>query len=187
MFIEAIIIGLIFGKLRSGKISELERVRFRGLRFIFLVILLDFILRFFIMLLEPPVSSALFFVYPFVSILIYIFTILMLDLNKNLKYVRIIESGFVLNLLPMILNGGKMPVSPEAILKIGKVNEYALLKGDFLLGHKILTDGTRFKILSDIIPVKYIIPKVISIGDIVIAIGLILFIGYYMTRGREKR
>lgn len=185
MFIEALLIGLIFGKLRSGKISELENINIKGLYYILLVIVLDFILRIFIKRLGPPVSTALFYIYPFISILIYVFTIMMLDINKNLKYIRLVESGFVLNLLPMVLNGGKMPVSGDAILKLGKVNEYALLKGDFLLGHKLLTDGTRFKILSDIIPVPFIIPKVISIGDIIIALGIILFIGHYMSRGRR--
>ena len=185
MFIEAIIGGIILGRLRSGNISALENIKFKGWKFLIVLLLMDMGLRFYIVKSSSNLGWTLFNYYPILSIIFYLLTIVILDLNKNLKHIRIIQSGYVLNLLPMITNGGKMPVLESALNSIGKFTEIELLKNNLLLTHKLVDDTTKFRFLSDIIPFPYFIPKVISIGDIILSIGLILFISHYMTIGRK--
>ncbi len=185
MFIEAILGGIILGRLRSGNVAALENIKFKGLKSIVTLLIMDLVLRFFILKSNSVLANKLFYYYPIFSVLFYGFVIIILGINQKLKYMRLIQSGFVLNLLPMIANGGKMPVLESALQSIGKFQEIDLLKSNLLLTHTLVNEGTRFRALSDIIPIPYFLPKVISIGDIVLSLGLILFISHYMTMGRK--
>lgn len=185
MFLESIFLGIIFGRLRSGKISALENIKFKGWKSIIVLLLIDLGLRFFILRSTSEVGDFLFEYYPIFSIFFYLYTIFILGINQNLKHLRLMQSGFVLNLLPMIANGGKMPVSESALMKVGKLKEVELLREDLFLTHTLISESTRFKALSDILPIKYLFPKVISPGDIVLSIGIIFFISHYMTMGRK--
>lgn len=186
MFVEAILIGIILGRFRSGKLSALENINFKGLIFIVALLILDTVLRFFLSSSSVSFADTLFIYYPIFSMGIYLATIIVLELNKNIKYMRLIESGFILNFLPMVLNGGKMPVLESALVEIGKIREVEIMRQGLMMGHKLIDSNTRFTILADFIPMNIFIPKVISIGDIIIALGIILFISHYMTVGRKK-
>lgn len=181
MIVEAVFFGIILGYLKRGNLKNLNQVKIKGIYFAVTVLILDFILRIFILNVKSEISNRLFYIYPYVNLFIYFIFIAFLEFNRETKFFRIIESGFLLNFLPMFLNRGKMPVSSEAMMKIGKSSEIFLLENNLLLGHSLLNENTRFKILSDIIPFKIFIPKVISIGDIVITIGIVLFISHYMS------
>lgn len=185
LFIEAILLGIILGRFRGGKLSSLEKINFKGLYFILGLLIFDFILRFFLSTSNHQIFDNIFVYYPIFSMFIYIVTIFILDLNKDIKYFRLIESGFILNLLPMILNGGKMPVSESAMISIGKIEEVEIMKKGLMFGHQLINENTRFSFLSDIIPFNFFIPKVISLGDIVIALGVALFISHYMIKDRK--
>lgn len=185
MFIEAILAGIVLGRLRNGSINALDKIEFKNWKVLIGLIVSDLLLSFFIVKSTSNLGNILFEYYPYISTLFYISTILLLGFNLHLKYVRVIQSGYVLNLLPMIANGGKMPVSETALLQIGKMNELELLKSDLLLNHTLIHEGTRFKLFSDIIALPYFLPKVISIGDIVLSLGLVFFISHYMTTGRK--
>jgi hypothetical protein len=89
--------------------------------------------------------------------------------------------GITLNLIPTITNGGRMPVSKNALLKLNMIDQLKILQEDIVITHTLITNSTKFKFLSDIIPVKYFLPKVISIGDIVLSIGIFLMIQKFMT------
>ncbi len=185
MFIEAILLGIILGRLRSGKVSALEKVNFKGLGIILALLIFDIVFRFFLSSSQTSIADSLFIYYPVFSMIIYLGTIIVLEINKNIKNMRIIEAGFILNFLPMALNGGKMPVLKSALLEIGKTREAQIMEQGLMLGHKLIDNNTRFSLLADFIPLNIFIPKVISLGDIVIAIGIILFISHYMTIGRK--
>lgn len=180
MFVEAIIIGILFGLLRNGNIKKLNKLNLKGLRILLGVLLFDLILRFFILKSNTKLSAFFFDIYPIISILIFIIAFSVFELNKDTKYFRIMQAGYLLNFLPIISNGGKMPVLESALSEIGKSYEIQLLKENLILTHCLMDDNTRFKALGDILPIKFFIPKVISVGDIVIFAGLILFIAHYM-------
>ncbi|MDO5028817.1 MAG: DUF5317 domain-containing protein [Bacillota bacterium] len=185
MVIEAIVLGLIIGKLRSGNISSLEHIKFKGTKALLALFIFDLLLRFFIVKTNNNLASILFSYYPFFNLLVYFLVIIILEINKNLKYLRIVQGGFVLNFLPMLLNNGKMPVLKEALEKINKFDQIEILLKDSVLTHSLINDTTRFKALADIFPLNFFIPKVISLGDVFIALGLALFISHYMTGGRS--
>jgi len=111
-------------------------------------------------------------------VLSYVLLLWVLSCNLQSRGMYIVLLGTLLNFLAIIANGGLMPVSPEARLWAGKPT-----LGESGLG-KVLPEGTgillpidqtNLWLLSDIIPINFI-HIVISIGDILIAIGLLIFI-----------
>ena len=91
--------------------------------------------------------------------------------------------GYIFNLLPISVNG-KMPVSLNALIITSDIEKINLIKNGFSLSHKVFEDPKLF-FLSDIIPIPkpYIYARVISIGDILISIGL--FIGLFLLSRRK--
>lgn len=102
--------------------------------------------------------------------------------NFREKGFKLVLSGSILNFIPIALNNGKMPVSTKA-LKFSKLyTELTFLEEGRILTHILADKSTKLNILSDIIPIPkpYPFPKIISIGDILIAIGLFVLIQTYM-------
>jgi hypothetical protein len=90
--------------------------------------------------------------------------------------------GFLLNATAIFLNGGAMPVSAKAAetagitLNVTKEGLYALINGN-----------TRLWFLGDIIPLTFLRNFAISIGDIIAAVGLMLFIITGMKQSKLSR
>jgi len=114
------------------------------------------------------------------ALLVLSYVLLLWVLSRNLHSwgMRILLLGTLLNFLAIVANGGLMPVSPEARLWAGKP---ALGESGF---GKVLPEGTgillpidqtNLWLLSDIIPINFI-HVVLSIGDVLIALGLLIFI-----------
>lgn len=72
--------------------------------------------------------------------------------------------GFSLNTLTIVLNGG-MPFSPRAAERVG-------LPVLTVVGHLPITGHTRLSLLSDVIALPPI-HRVVSIGDLLISVGII--------------
>lgn len=187
MFIEAIVIGLVIGLILKGKILNLNNIKFNGFPILLGIIAIDLILRQFIVRSNSQMALTMFSLYPKFNIVVYFITIVILGLNNHLKHMREIQAGYVLNFLPMFANEGKMPVSADAMISIGKSMEVEFLNKNLYLGHSLMNESTRFKALCDTIPISFPIPKVISLGDIAISIGLILFIIYYMRNEKNVK
>lgn len=181
MILEALIVGLFLGKIRKGNINQLNNVVFNGQSLFIGFVIFDFLIRFYIVKSKSDFSFKLFDIYPIISLVIYFLIISLLEVNKDKKFLRIVQSGFVLNFIPMILNSGKMPVSPDALRNLGMESKYNLLASNSVLTHQLANENTRFYILSDIIPVRIFLDKIISFGDILIFIGIVGFLATYMV------
>lgn len=104
--------------------------------------------------------------------------------NIERKSFKLIMLGTLLNFIVIMLNDGQMPVSSEAMLKAG-LNEdlNALINGE-IITHTIIAKNTLLKFLGDIIllPKPYPRPKVLSIGDIFMAVGVFVYIQEIMIK-----
>lgn len=78
-------------------------------------------------------------------------------------------AGAALNLAVMLPNGG-MPVSRAALAEIG--GAHVDVAEGHLYKHVVVDDDTTFAVLGDVIPVPPL-GLVASVGDIVLALGLI--------------
>lgn len=101
--------------------------------------------------------------------------------NHHLPGTVLIALGLALNAVVIAANGA-MPVAPSAMAALG-VDPGVVPAGK----HTLLTEGTRLPWLADIFPLP-LLRSVISVGDIVLAAGLIPLTHALMTfRPVEER
>jgi len=185
MVYDGIVIGLIVGLLRGGVFGAL-----RGLSRLQLVagwifpLLLIFQFGYFYLQGRNEILQQ----YTGISIMvIYVIGLLFVALNRNQPGFKTIFVGVLLNFLVMALNGGTMPVSLEAASMIGLEYAELLQVNDVVFKHAALTELTRLPFLGDIIPVVAPYPRemVISIGDIVMNVGIFMFLQQIMTAEKK--
>lgn len=187
MIIETLLLAFIIGKIRGGRLRNMGLLEIRGW-YIFLISFLIEVLSILIGInnwgnLGYLVENNLFIIHSLVYLLIFIGFVINLD-KKGIIFVLI---GTILNCLPIILNHGKMPVSVAGLKNSFLYEQLNLLKGEKILTHTLINKETKLSILSDIIPIPkpYPFPKVISIGDIVIAVGIFILVQEAMKLKRK--
>jgi len=167
MFIEALIFAVIIGYILKGRIKNLENV---DIKCIYLVFISFFIEFFIIIIIRKEFINIGIFTY-ILDAIMYILLATFIYFNRKNKYIVLMGLGFLLNAIPIFLNGGAMPVSAKAAevaglsLNMSKEGLYSLIN-----------PSTRLWFLGDIIPLTFLRNFAISIGDIIAALGLMLFV-----------
>ncbi len=108
----------------------------------------------------------------------YLLLLAFVWMNRRLPGMPIIALGLLMNLTVMLANGGYMPITPEAVQRVG--HEYELQSTEPGARLKYTKDillpreQTRLWFLSDIfvLPPPFPIPTVFSPGDAVLALGV---------------
>src|SRR5690606_1875513 len=93
-------------------------------------------------------------------------------LNRDLPGRKLMLLGVSLNLLVIVLNGFKMPVTENLLLWTTEEEFFASSQA---LTHSIMEPGTRLKLLSDIfiIPPGFFGSGIYSLGDFLLYIGVV--------------
>lgn len=128
---------------------------------------------------------------------IFSFAILLWALYKNLhiKWMFVVIIGIFLNFLAITVNGGAMPVSADALETAGLHKYCEILQKGLYPTHTVMMpdDPLVARILGDFIPIvpPHPRPRVISIGDIIMTIGVVLVMfgaisKDYGQEGKEK-
>jgi Family of unknown function (DUF5317) len=102
--------------------------------------------------------------------------------NARLPGIPVILVGLVLNAIVITTNGG-MPVSAAALRSSDQADVLADLQGSGADKHHLETDGDVVTFLGDVIAIPSPIAQVVSIGDVLVYLGLIWFVVAAM-RGR---
>lgn len=171
MFIEAIVISIIIGYILKGNIKNLENINISKLYLVFIGFGIEVIINILIMngiLIRGTLTFIL-------DLIMYILIFIFAYYNKKSLYLVIMAMGFLLNAIPIFLNGGAMPVSSSAARTAGLTQNVAK-EGLY----KLIDSNTKFGFLGDVIPLTIFRHFAISIGDIISAIGLMFFIIYGM-------
>lgn len=100
-------------------------------------------------------------------------------LHRHLAGVWLVALGLALNAVVIAANGA-MPVDPAAVRALG-LGELEVPVGK----HTLLTDDTRLPWLADILPLPPL-RSIVSVGDLVIAVGLLPLTHALMTWGRGE-
>lgn len=186
MVYDGILIGLIVGFFRAGLwngLRALSRVAIRG-GLIFPVLLL---LQFGIFYLEPK-SDFLSRYSGYFFAAVYVAGLTVLWLNRKEKGFWLIFTGVALNFLVMAANGGRMPVSLEAVSVLDPVYTEMLQSGTAVTKHMLMDESTRLAFLGDIIPLTSPYPRdqAISIGDVIMNVGIFVFIQQLMLKSKAE-
>ncbi|MGH2819927.1 MAG: DUF5317 domain-containing protein [Actinomycetota bacterium] len=98
--------------------------------------------------------------------------------NRRTPGILLVGAGLALNALVIALNGG-MPVSDRAV----QVSGAPTVEGD-RLKHERLSSDTNLPWLGDVIPVP-VLGEVLSIGDLVLALGIAQLVHGRTLAGRN--
>ncbi|MGB7604987.1 MAG: DUF5317 domain-containing protein [Lutisporaceae bacterium] len=185
MIIESIGSSLLVGKLRKGKFSNMKTAEIYKWYLIVGAFLLEFITVFL------SAKGYKLFINNIFIIHLISYSLLFIGIYFNIGRLsfKIIMLGTLLNFIVIMLNDGQMPVSQEAMVKAGLTEDLnALLHGE-IITHTIIVKNTLLKFLGDIIilPKPYPRPKVFSIGDIFMAVGVFVYIQEIMIRKITKK
>jgi F0F1-type ATP synthase assembly protein I len=185
MFEVALIAGVIVGFLRGGTLDRLTKVPFK---FIYLLIVA------FVIQIGLSLASHWLNIPHIVGYLLILFSYLLiisgLFLNRKDLFIQIILVGIFLNFLVIAVNGG-MPISAKSAKLIG-INQKTFsrtLKKDYIR-QATSSSKTDLFFLGEIIPLPlpYPFPSVYSVGDILISLGLFLYLQSHLTyKAKRKR
>lgn len=167
MFIISFAAAIILGYILGGRIKNLENINLKAIYLIFISFGLEFII---VMCMRKNLLSIGTITF-LLDVIMYSLLMIFVILNRKNICIVIMGIGFLLNAVPIFLNGGAMPVSQEAIRILGFSSN---ISSEGL--YRTMESGTRLWFLGDIIPISFISSFIISIGDIVTSLGLILLI-----------
>ncbi|TCO76443.1 DUF5317 domain-containing protein [Marinisporobacter balticus] len=181
MLIEGIGMGLLIGKIRGGKISNLRLLSIRA----WPLILISFTLQ-----LALVFSSKIHFLLKyggFIYDISLLLLVVLLVMNTSKKWIWVILIGVIMNLMVISFNGGKMPISIESLSLAGKYATIEGIKSGEILRYVPLNEAQGItKLLAKyiVIPKPYLLSKVMSVGDLLVSLGFVLFIQGEMIRNR---
>lgn len=170
MFIEAVLIGLFIGGFRGGRLSNIIDMNIRA----WYVILLALILQ-----VSPLILSNFEFMISAQKYILFTSTILMLLVvvfNLDKKGFWIILIGGLFNIGIMVFNGLSMPVNMASLDSASTLFESI---SDGSLINYVASDAAGIgKIFTKFIyvPKPYPFPKILTIGDIIMTIGLMFML-----------
>ena len=161
--------GLLLGRLAGGRLDGLTAVRFR------LAPLALGGLLFQLVLFSPAVTERVGDLGPTLYVASTVAVLVALLANLRLPGLWILAIGAAMNLLAIVSNGGYMPSSPEAWMAL---NGLAEVPTDAYTNSAIMTSATAFPALGDIFVFPRPLPlaNVFSVGDVLIAVGAIVFL-----------
>lgn len=184
LYVYIIIISIIIGLLRKGKLSSLSQISLKKIELILLACLIQAGLIFL-------GSKKIKFVLDYSSYMIifsYIVLLLAVWYNKALKGIKIIALGIIFNFIVIVANGGHMPVLLGSLYKAG-LDDFALvLKEGTYVTHALVTEKTLFGFLADVIPLPplFLDPSVVSAGDFLMFYGVFNLIQNAMLKKQNS-
>lgn len=173
MFIEPAIISVIIVFLRKRSLKKLKNVNIKGWYILFISAGVQVLIS--LSIKHNMLDKFVIKNFKYLIILSYLFLITTIIMNIEKRYMKLFLIGILLNLVVISANEGKMPVSIDGVKGINE--ETTLPYREFDIKHIGIDSNTKFKYLADIIliPKPYPLPKVISIGDIFLMLGIFIF------------
>lgn len=184
LYVYIIIISIIIGLLRNGKLSSLSEISLKKIELIVLACLIQGGLIFL-------GSKNIKFVLDYSSyMIIFSFIVLLLAVwyNKDLKGIKIITLGIIFNFIVIVVNGGHMPVLLSSLYKAGLDDFALILKEGTYVTHTLVTEKTLFRFLADVIPLPppFPDPSVVSVGDFLMFYGVFSLIQNAMVKKQNS-
>jgi hypothetical protein len=166
VFVDVALLALVLGKLLGGRLSTLADVRIRGKGLVFAAITLQLV-AFPVDLLPWSTPTA---VASAIWLCSYGLLVAMLLLNARMPGLPLIAAGLVSNVIAIVANGGLMPVRGAALRAAG--TDYDVHNNSVQLA------APHLGALVDRWAAPHWVPfaTVYSVGDVLIALGLVVAI-----------
>lgn len=177
MFLYAVLIGLIVGWIRKGKIEKIGYLTIK----LPLLLVSGVVIQILIFFLKLGLTDLNSIIPDIMLIISYVLILSGIILNLSIPYIKMILTGSVFNLIMMILNGFKIGVTLDAARAVYNEEITQLLLADKIRYFTIIPQEQFYK--GGFLPVgnAIIFPMILTIGDIIIYLGVILMIQKIMS------
>ena len=170
----AIPLGLLVGLLLGGSLAGLGAIRFRwaGLA------LCGFAAQ--VVLFSDPVTARVGDLGPPLYVASTALVFVAVLRNLAIRGMPLVAAGAASNLAAIVANGGYMPASPSAAAEMGR-------NASDTYSNTAIIESPALAPLTDVIPLPQWLPfaNIVSVGDILIAAGLVVVIAAAMRAGRR--
>jgi len=175
----ALVIALLAGWASGGSLKNLAKHQLRGSGLLFLVALLQLVIA--AMGQVPALAQT----GPLLHTLSYLPLFWVIWLNRHYLGGLVVGLGSLANFLVIAANGGRMPVSAEAIVRVSELEVLEMLRAGASFTHGLLSADTRLAWSADrfVFPDWLVFPHtVFSLGDAAMAAGLVIILWELMNR-----
>ena len=189
MFIEAILISIIIGLIRGGRLKVPKAVNHKTMGLFVFGIIIQYMLIFLTGMDETSSINKILSYTKQAHIISYILILIGIVTNIKFKSLWVALVGFLMNFFVIGLNGWKMPISLEGIKLIGSPNLYEMIDSGKMALYTPIVDSTKYPILGNIIIFAnpYPISRIISLGDLIISFGIFALIQEIMLGKGSNR
>lgn len=180
MFWSSALLGIIVGWLRNGKIKHLGQISLIGWPLSILAIMTQVIIWI-------DFSTKSYFLksyYPHLYVFSLLILLLFVYLQKRQAGMVILGLGLMLNLLVITTNQGMMPVDSTRMPAAVAEDLAAGGKSPF---YTPMNDETWLNFLGDSISLPCFHNQLFSIGDLVIGLGILIFIQQNMQKKKKVK
>ena len=168
-------LGIAIGYLRGGRLSHLAKFELRGAWLILIALIIQ--------LLIFPLGSGQQPLIPFSTeyfhLASYALLVVFVVLNWRQWGILAMGVGMLLNLLVITVNGGYMPTRPELLEAAGRSEAAAKLRELGVYANNMLLEpDTPLWFWGDVfyVPAGVPLANIFSVGDLLLALGLIFFL-----------
>ena len=179
LYIIIIVISIIIGLLRGGELERLANISVEGV----LLFAIALLLRLGVWALGLMGFTGILSYSPYLIIFSYVLLVFVSIRNIKLPSFRYIILGLLLNAFVIVVNGGRMPVLvKEGVIE--NISPTSFLEAETRVVHSLMNNNTLFAFLGDVISIPKPFPdnSIISVGDIMIFVGLFVLIQKTMMR-----
>jgi hypothetical protein len=180
----AVLLGLLIGFLRRGNLANLAQLKLCSLWLILLALVIQ-LLIFPLGRAEPLVKSGT----EYLHLVSYLLLLAFIVINWRYFEILVMGGGLALNLLVISVNNGYMPASAAALRHAGRGRVADILEQSLHHGNIVLMSAeTKLNFLGDFLYIPSAIPlsNAFSIGDLLLALGIIFLLGRRMVQSRQS-
>jgi hypothetical protein len=176
ILLAALVVSFVVGVLRGGTLARLVALPLRWPG----VPVLAFAAQALLMWFPEPRLAGL-SLHIGILMLSYLALLFTVWVNRRLPGMVVLGLGLVLNLTVMLANGGYMPITPQAMERIGHGDGAGIVPGTRVAGSKDVAlprEQTNLWFLSDVLVLAapFPIPSAFSVGDVCIALGAFVLV-----------
>jgi hypothetical protein len=187
VIIEALLLSLLVGLVRGGKLQNLAHIR---IKHSWLFVAAIAVMGGVEIIGSTKFATEIRTVIRLANIAQYVLLLAAIGINLHLREMWLAGGGTFLNALVVTANGGVMPVSGWALQIVGYEEMLRPKVVSRFVRHSIITPETHLKPIADIIPLPKLLffqPQVFSIGDVLIAIAVFALVQNYMVAKNKDR
>jgi hypothetical protein len=172
MLIAGLLIAVLYGWVRGGRIERLVKLPVRHIYLLILSLAAEAV-QSQLLLKTTWMTQGLSFG---MTGLQYLLLFLFIFINRHLWEVLACGAGALLNFIAIAANGGAMPLTAKVLALGGYSSKFIAVSQGRYYTYQIVNESTQLKWLGDVILIPGPLPQCISAGDIVLVAGLFLLV-----------